>query len=671
MSKRKVRSKGIAKNRESQGNLRQKTPSTPRRHDIRVLIFLFLIIAILVAYEPVRNNEFIDYDDDEYVTENLDVQGGLTLKSVFWAFTTVQATNWHPLTWLSHLLDYEIYGLSAAGHHLTNLLLHIINTLFLFLIINRITGAPWESGLIAALFALHPLNVESVAWVAERKNVLSTFFWMLTIWTYIAYVKRPNLSRYLLVVLSFILGLLSKAMLVTLPFVMLLLDYWPLERFQFKHLMGPDKLSANKTANSRDQETSILYLILEKVPLFALSIGSSFLTILAAQKGGAIGSLELCPLGMRISNILVSYVSYIYKMIWPNKLAVLYPYPEIIPVWQVVGACLLLLCVSVLVVQAAQRRPYLLVGWLWYLGTLVPVIGLVQVGVQSMADRYAYVPLIGLFIIAAMGARDVLARCRYGRTIFAITASLLFLTLIISTRNQVYFWRNSITLFEHTLKVTLNNSRIHNNLGFTLVRQGKIQEAINHYTEALRIDPYFAIAHYNLGIALTMQGNIQEAIGHYTRALQINPNYAAAHNKLGILLANQGKYQEAINHFAEALRVKPNSVELHINLGNSLVEMGKIDESIAYYTEALRINDHHFGAHYKLGNALIRQGKIQEAITHYARSLEIKPDFAEAHFNLGLASFMIGDISSAIQEYQILKTINPDLAESLSRRIFR
>jgi tetratricopeptide (TPR) repeat protein len=435
--------------------------------------------------------------------------------------------------------------------------------------------------------------------------------------------------------------------------------------------MGPDKLSENQTANSQDQKTSMLYLILEKVPLFALSIGSSFLTILAAQKGEAIGSLELYPLGMRISNILVSYVSYIYRMIWPYKLAVLYPYPGIIAVWQVVGACLLLSCISFLVIWAAQRHPYFLVGWLWYLGTLVPVIGLVQVGVQSMADRYAYVPLIGLFIIATMGIKDILPRFRYGRTIFAITASLLLFTLMVLTRNQVYFWRNSITLFEHTLKVTANNSQIHNDLGFTLVRQGEIQEAINHYKEALRIDPYFAIAHYNLGIALTMEGNIEEAIAHYTQALQINPSYAAAHNKLGILLANQGKHQEAITHFAEALRVKPDYVELYINLGNSLAAMGKIGESIAYYTEALRINDYDFGAHYNLGNALFRQGKIQEAITHYGRSLQIKPDFAEAHFNLGLASFMIGDRKSAIQEYQILKTINPDLANRLSREIIK
>jgi tetratricopeptide (TPR) repeat protein len=671
MSKKKVRSKGIAKNKESHDNLEQKSSSTSQHHDLRVLIFLFLIIAILVTYEPVRNNEFINYDDDVYVTENLNVQTGLALKSVFWAFRTGEATNWHPLTWVSHLLDYEIYGLKASGHHLTNLLLHIINTILLFLIINRITGTLWESGFIAALFALHPLNVESVAWVAERKNVLSTFFLMLTIWAYIAYVKRPKLSRYLLIVFSFILGLLSKPMLVTLPFVMLLLDYWPLERFQFGHLMGPDKLSVNKTVNSRYQKTSILYLILEKVPLFALSIGSSFLTILAAQNGGAIASLEVYPLGMRISNILVSYVSYICKMLWPHKLAVLYPYPEIIPLWQVVGACLFLLCISFLVIQAAQRRPYLLMGWLWYLGTLVPVIGLVQVGVQSMANRYAYVPLIGLFIIITMGVTDLLARWRHGRAIFVITASLFLFSLIILTRNQVYFWRNSITLFEHTLKVTVNNSRIHNSLGFTLVRQGEIQEAINHYTEALRIEPSYSVAHYNLGIALTMEGNIEDAIAHYTRALQINPNYAIAHNKLGILLTRKGKHQEAITHFSEALRVKPDSVELYINLGNSLVAMGRIGESIAYYTEALRINDYHFGAHYNLGNALFRQGKIQEAITHYGRSLQIKPDFAEAHFNLGLASFMIGDRKSAIQQYQILKTINPDLADRLSREIIK
>jgi tetratricopeptide (TPR) repeat protein len=671
MSRKKVRSKGIAKDKESHDNLERKPSSSSQHHDLRVLIFLFLIIAILVAYEPVRNNEFINYDDDVYVTENLNVQTGLTLKSVFWAIRTGETTNWHPLTWVSHLLDYEIYGLKASGHHLTNLLLHIINTIFLFLIINRITGTLWESGFIAALFALHPLNVESVAWVAERKTVLSTFFLMLTIWAYIAYVKRPKLSRYLLIVFFFILGLLSKPMLVTLPFVMLLMDYWPLERFQFGHLMGPDKLPATKTGNSRVQKTSILYLILEKAPLFALSIGSSFLTILAAQNGGAIASLEEYPLGMRISNIIVSYVSYICKMLWPHKLAVLYPYPEIIPLWQVLGACLFLLCTSFLVIQAAQRRPYLLMGWLWYLGTLVPVIGLVQVGVQSMANRYAYVPLIGLFIIITLGVTDLLARWRHGRAIFVITASLLLFSLIILTRNQVYLWRNSITLFEHALKVTVNNSRIHNNLGFSLVRYGEIREGINHYTEALRIEPSYSVAHYNLGIALTMEGNIEDAIAHYTRALQINPNYAIAHNKLGILLARKEKHQEAITHFSEALRVKPDSVEPYINLANSLVAMGRVDESIAYYIEALHINDYHFGAHYNLGNALFRQGKIHEAITHYTRSLQIKPDFAEAHFNLGLASFRIGDRKSAIRQYQILKMINPDLADRLSRETIK
>ena len=423
--------------------------------------------------------------------------------------------------------------------------------------------------------------------------------------------------------------------------------------------------------NSREQKTSILYLILEKVPFFALSIGSSFLTILAAQKGGAIGSFELYPLGMRISNILVSYVSYICKMLWPHKLAVLYPYPEIIPLWQVVGACLFLLCISFLVIQAAQKRPYLLMGWLWYLGTLVPVIGLVQVGVQSMADRYAYVPLIGLFIIISMGGTDLLARWRHGRAMLGVTASLLLFSLIILTRYQVYFWHDSITLYGHTLKVTVNNSRIHSNLGLTLVRQGEIQEAIKHYTEALRIDPSFAIAHYNLGIALTVEGNIEDAIAHYTRALQINPRYAAAHNKLGILLARMEKHQEAITHFSEALRVKPENVELYVNLGNSLLAMGRIDESIAYYTDALRINGYHFGAHYNLGNALFRQGKIHEAVTYYGRSLQVKPDFAEAHYNLGLAYLMIGDRKSAIQEYQILKTINPDLADRLSREVIK
>jgi len=412
-------------------------------------------------------------------------------------------------------------------------------------------------------------------------------------------------------------------------------------------------------------------LVLEKVPFFILVAISSFFTFYAQESGGAVGSLESYPLESRIVNALISYVRYIGKTVWPQHLAVFYPYPEALPIWQGVGAGLFLIGISFLVIRAAHRFPYLLVGWLWYLGTLVPVIGLVQVGFQSMADRYTYVPLIGLFIMIAKGVPDFLAEWRYRKIAFMVAISLLLSILMIMTRVQVSHWRSNLALFEHALNVTSNNFRIHNNMGFNLVQQGKIQEAIAHYTEALRIDPHFALAHYNLGVALAKQGNIEEAIAHYTEALKVNPNHADAHNNLGVILARQGKNHEAINHFAEALRIKPERIEIYINLANSLSGLGKVEEAIVFYKKALNVQPDHFGVHYNLGNALVRQEKIHEAIMHYNKSLRTKPNFDEAHFNLSLAYLMIGDHTSALEEYEILKRINPELANSLSRGLFK
>jgi Flp pilus assembly protein TadD len=675
MSKPKVQHQVITQKTKDQGHPPQAKVLSLPGYLLKIFICLFLIGATLAVFWPLKNNEFVNLDDGMYVTENLHVQAGLTLKGLSWAFTTTRAGNWHPLTWLSHMLDCQLYGLKPAGHHLTSLLLHIVNTLLLFLVLKRMTGALWGSSFVAALFALHPLHVESVAWVAERKDVLSTFFWMLTMWTYVRYAERPRLNRYLLVLLSFALGLMSKPMLVTLPFVLLLLDYWPLGRFQFGKSSDPPNspthkwsptgkpvvpssrlVGANipyqKTNSStgkplvflvpgskkpQDQRSFALRLVLGKVPFFALAGVSSFLTFFAQQRGGAVGSLEAFPLESRMANALVSYVSYIGKMIWPHHLAVLYPYQDILPMWQVTGAGLLLVGLSALVILAARRRPYLVVGWLWYLGTLVPVIGLVQVGIQAMADRYTYVPLISLFIMMAMGVPDILAGWRHRRIVMAISAGLLLSIFMIVTWSQVRHWQNDFTLFGHTVEVTSNNSLIHNNLGVVLARQGKTQEAIGHYTEALRIDPHYVDAHYNLGLALVRKGKTQEAIAHYTEALRIKPDFAEAHNNLGAALAQQGRVQEAIAHFAEALRLRPDDAEVYSNLGNILSE----------------------------------QGRIEEAITHYAEALRIKPDYAEAHFSLGLTYLMIGNRDSAMEEYKILKTINRDMANTLLQKIFK
>ena len=637
MSKPKVQGKATIQKRKGDDKPPQVNVSFFQRHLLEFSIGLCLIMVILAVFWPVKNYEFINFDDDLYVTDNPYVKAGLTLKSVIWAFTTMHANNWHPLTWLSHMLDRELYGLNPGGHHLTNLLFHIGNTLLLFLVLKRMTGALWRSSFVAALFALHPLHVESVAWVAERKDVLSTLFWILTMWAYFWYTEQPRLDRYLLVLLLFALGLLSKPMLVTLPFILLLLDYWPLGRFQFGQLNGHHNPHSSKSISPCNQRSLTFRLVLEKAPFFALSAVSSFLTFFAQQKGGAVKSFELFSFGNRIGNALVSYVNYIGKMIWPHHLALLYPHPGALPIWQVIGASLLLVCVSVVAIRSARRHPYLMVGWLWYLGTLVPVIGLVQVGMQAMADRYTYVPLIGLFVMIAWGIPNILLRLGCRRIVLAILADLLLLTLTAIAMLQVKHWHNSVTLFKHSLKVTVDNYIIHNNLGIALAARGKDEEAIAHYVEALRIKPYFVEAHNNFGNALVRQGKYREAIYHYAECLRIMPDLAKAHSNLGVALSRQGRYQEAIVHYEEALRIKPDYAD----------------------------------AHYNLGNALALQGKYQEAIAHFAEALRIIPDFAEVHFSRGWVYLMIGNRGLAMEEYEVLKRIHPDLANALSQKMMK
>lgn len=642
-----------------QDNLPQTKVLFIRPHVLQLFICLFLILTTLTAFWQVRNNEFINLDDDLYVTDNPNVQKGLTLKGVLWAFTSIHAGHWHPMTWLSHMLDYDLYGLNPGGHHMTNLLFHIANTIVLFLLLQRMTGVPWRSGFVAALFALHPLHVESVAWVAERKDVLSTFFWMLAMWTYVGYVERPKLERYLLVVLCFVLALMSKPMAVTLPFVLLVLDYWPLGRLQFENMDN----TLSPSINTAHHKVPFFRLVLEKVPLFFLTAVSSLFTVLAHWGGGAVASLDKLPIEIRIGNALVSYVRYMAKMIWPDRLAVLYPHPIILPLWEVAGATLLLLMISVLVILAGRKRPYYIVGWLWYLGTLVPVIGLVQAGIQAMADRFTYIPLIGWFIMVIYGVPDILTGRRYRKVALAISGGLLLSILMTTTILQVQHWQNSMKLFNHTLKVTVNNSLIHNNLGVTLVKQGKDQEAVVHYMNALKINPGYADAHYNLGTLLARHGKNEEAMVHFVETLRIKPNRVEAHNDLGVILSKQGKIQEAIAHFSEAVRINPNYAEAQFNLGTALVHQGRNEEALPYFSEALRINPKDAKVHNNLGLALARQGKIRESIAHYTHALQINPDYADTHYNLGALLARQGKDQEAITHYTEVLRINPNDAQ--------
>ena len=574
------------------------------------LVCLTLIAAVLLVYWQVRNHEFINYDDNVYVTDNPQVQKGLTLENLGWAFTSTQAGNWHPLTWFSHMLDCQLYGLNPKGHHLTNLLFHTANMVLLFLALKWMTGALWRSALVAALFGLHPLHVESVAWVAERKDVLSTLFWLLAILAYANYVNRPGIKRYLLIVISFALGLMVKPMLVTFPFVLLLLDYWPLGRFNFSPVRVVDEVRAPKSKVASSDKSTMVKLIWEKVPLLLLSTVASAITFWVQNSAGALSSLDTVPFKLRMANAVVSYLAYISKMVWPFDLAVFYPHPgNGLPLWKGWAAGVFLVAVSAMIVRFTSRYQYLLVGWLWYLGTLVPVIGLVQVGEQSMADRYTYVPLIGLFIMVVWGVADMVQGWRRGLFVLKASATMLLLIIIVFSWLQASHWQNSIKLFGHALNVTSSNYLAHYSLGNALAQKGNLAEAINHYNQALRIRPYYAEAHNNLGNALALGGSLGEAIVHYRVALRIQPAYAEAHRNLGVALDRQGQHLKAIQHYAEALRISPNDAQSHNNLGVALAEQGRLKQAVTHFKEALRIKPSFSEARRNIEHGLKLMGK--------------------------------------------------------------
>jgi tetratricopeptide (TPR) repeat protein len=551
-------------------------------------VCLALTLITTAVFHQVCTYDFTNYDDSKYIYENSNIQSGITLKAIKWAFTSGYASNWHPLTWLSHMLDWQLFGPKPWGHHLTNLIFHIANTLLLFIVLKQMTHRLWPSAFVAALFALHPLHVESVAWVAERKDVLSTFFWMLTMWAYVRFVSRPKIASYLLVLLFFALGLMSKPMLVTLPFVLLLLDYWPLDRFSSKRGKAGSKYS-------------LPYLLIEKAPLFVMTLVSCIVTFVLQRKGG---SMMPFTLKLRISNALVSYVEYIGKMMWPSRLAVFYPHPDKnIAILHVVISAVLLLAVTILILRFSKSRRYLVTGWFWYLGTLVPVIGFVQVGLQAMADRYTYIPLIGLFIIIAWGAPDLLAKWRYRESILALSPLLIILVMSICTHFQLRYWKNSITLFQHALDVTKNNY----------------------------------IAHHLIGSALRKQGRLDETIYHYKKTIELNPRDSDVYLDIGAVLTAQGKFDEAISIYNKALQITPDLIELHINLGVALLESGKLEEAVKEFEKVLRVQPHNAFVHNNLGVAFLRQRKFDEAIEHFRQTIQIDPNNTTARDNLNLA----------------------------------
>ncbi|MDO9566599.1 MAG: tetratricopeptide repeat protein [Candidatus Desulfaltia sp.] len=623
----------------------------------KLLIIFILILLTLVVYWQVKDFNFAGYDDELYITENLHVQSGLTCESIKWAFTTFHAGNWHPVTWLSHMLDIELYGLNPMGHHWTNLQFHIANTLLLFFILQQMTGAIWKSAFVAALFALHPLHVESVAWVSERKDVLSAFFGMLTISVYIIYVKKRNLLRYFLVFILLSLGLMAKPMLVTLPFVLLLLDFWPLERlkYYFHH------------QSSGFQSLNLSRLIWEKAPLFIPVAISSVLTILAQKDAGALYTFEALPITTRIANAFVSYAGYIIKTIWPQNLAVFYPHPfGTLSLWYVFLAALAIAVISFFSIRLFKQHPYVAVGWFWYLGTLVPVIGLIQVGAQGMADRYTYIPLIGLFIIVAWGISDLLKKWHFNKIVLAVFAIILISVFSTQSYFQIKHWKNSTSLFEHAVKVTDNNWLAYNNLGLALMRDGKLNDAVFYFKETLQIRPNFLKTLDNLGIALYRLEKFEEALFYYSKALTIDPKNAGIHNNTANVHTALGKLEKAVQHYKKAILIDPEFAEAHYNLANVLVTQGKLEKAILHYESAIKKDSGHSNAHYNLGCILLNQKEYKEALTHFAEVIKINPDYKQAYNQIGIILLQRGKIKKAEKFFSKAVQIDPGYKEAIN-----
>jgi tetratricopeptide (TPR) repeat protein len=599
-----------------------------------VLICIVLSLLTLALYWPVREHSFINYDDPDYVAANPIVQNGLTGEGIKWAFTTTHSFNWHPLTWISHMLDFQLFGMNPGAHHLVNVALHLANSLLLFWVLMRVTGAPWRSGFVAAMFAWHPLHVESVAWACERKDVLSTLFWMLATLFYVRYAQAKQNSKsrapardYWLAIGSFALGLTAKPMLVTLPFVFLLMDVWPLRRF-------------GDSTKSKAKEIPVAVfrrLILEKLPFFALTAISCVVTFLVQRREGAVVKLDHFPVMDRILNAIVSYARYLGKTVWPADLVIFYEPPQRWGFLIVTVSLLLIVLISALVVWQIKKRPYLFVGWCWFLGSLVPVIGIVQVGMQSIADRYMYVPMIGLLIAISWGMADLSLRFSIFKNALVIAAPLSLAACLGLTASQLKHWKDSETLFQHVLKVNSNNVLARVMLGNACISVGKFDEGTFHFRQALERQPNFPEVHFNLGNALMAQKQINEAIAEYQIAMQQKPDYTDARGNFAVALGMQGRLDEAVQQYQLALQTAPNEPDLLRNLAIDLTTLRRFDEAQSHLQRVIAVNPNDPLAYFLLGDVGAAQGKWADAAASYAKALQAKPDYAEAQQKLAAA----------------------------------
>ena len=589
-------------------------------------IYLILILLTVISFWPVQDREFVGYDDPEYVTENPQVSKGLTLQNIGWAFATPPPYNWHPLTWISHMLDCQLFGMNATWHHLHNLILHLVNALLLFELMRRMTGAKWPSAFVAAAFALHPMHVESVTWVAERKDVLSTLFWMLVMIAYLRYVEHPKKSRYLLVVALFIMGLMTKPMLVTVPFVLLLVDYWPLERMYLRQ--SGRKGAKSMSSQAIPEKLSLGKLFIEKTPLFALSVCSCIITFLVKIRGGSMAQRGNIPLSTRMANAMMSYTTYIQKMFVPKNLAVLYPYPaEGFALYKPIAALVILILITIFVVRFARRKPYLFTGWFWYLGTLIPVIGIVQVGIQAMADRYTYISYTGLFIIVAWMAKDISAGWKKQKIVLTILAAITLTGMTIMTRMQLKYWKNSMTLCRHALDVTDNNFMMHYGMGSEMEKLNRPSDAEHHFRRAIEINPNYSPSYIGLGNAFWRRGEPEKAADFYRKALKINPDDQRANYNLATVL----KAQKEAELYRKALDVNPDDPLANYNMGIILQAQGRLDEANAYFH---KVNLADISSKLNLVRLLVGNDQFVLAIMQLQEVLNIKQDNLEALNNL-------------------------------------
>jgi Flp pilus assembly protein TadD len=612
-----------------------------------IWICLALGLLNLAVFGAVRHFEFTNWDDPTYILENANVLAGLTWETVRWAITTGSSPYWHPVTWLSHLLDVSLFGLDAGAHHLTSLFFHIANTLLVFGLLRRMTRAEGKSAFVAAIFAVHPLHVESVAWVAERKDVLSTFFWALTIWMYVSYAKRPSLARYAAVMGLFLLALMSKPMVVTLPAVLLLLDFWPLRRGGWRALL------------------------VEKIPLFVMSAMTSIATVLVQNRVGAMATLDVLPWHVRLSNAIVNYIGYIWSTLWPVDLAAFYPL-RLAPAWMVATAAILLIAVTTAALRYRDRHPYVIVGWAWYVITIAPVAGFLQAGEQARADRFMYVPMIGLLLIVAWGVPELADRWLGAgsdlRRRGLVAASLLVVLLCsVAAHAQVQTWESSVTLWRHATRATPDSYIAYENLAQAMRDRGQFDEALALYARALPLAPagssnYEAVIHNSMGLVLTRRGSINEAIAHFSDAVRLNPRFVEPKINLANALASTGRLDEAIPQYRAAVKLQPALTEAYVGLGGALLSLGKPVDAAPQFVEALRLQPNLPEAHNGLGAALSGQGKNDEAMRHFAEALRLKPDLPTAHFNVAVLLIKEGRIVDARRELQAALSIDPSYA---------